>query len=216
MVCGAGAAEMSRHCNMVWTSLATLTFSCTQNLSCAVPKCLLNWLLLLRSCLGFLTDGFLALICIPVNYCHLSAVKKFGCLTWCNTLCYSWAFNTIPVEWLVYGFFLHTLWDVDEFRCNVFLAGHSLLRVYEHVCDWNGFSNHSWIVFCFWFLGKLKSVGKGVIEKPISYMLLLIVPEQVWDWHSCSCCFFVHFCFLVLCSLFCFSFFGILCGWLKC
>ncbi len=79
----------------------------------------------------------------------------------------------------------------------------SLLRVCEHVCDCNGFSNHSWIVFCFWFLGKLKSVVKGVIEKPISYMLLLIVPEQVWEWHSCSCCFFVHFCFLVMCSLFC-------------
>jgi len=135
MACGAGAAETSRHCNMVWTSLATLTFSCTQNLSCDVPSCLLNWLLLLRSCIGFLTDGFLALVCIPVNCCHLSAVKNFGCLSWCNTLCYSWAFNTIPVDWLVYDFFLHTLWDVDEFRCDVFLAGHS------HTCRFWGCVN---------------------------------------------------------------------------
>jgi len=44
--------------------------------------------------------------------------------------------------------------------------------------------------------------GKVVIEKSLSYMLLLMVPEQVWDWYCCSYCFHVLFCFLFLGPLF--------------
>jgi hypothetical protein len=41
-----------------------------------------------------------------------------------------------------------------------------------------------------------------VIEKSLSYMLLLMIPEQVLDWHYCSYCFCVLFHFLFLGSLF--------------
>jgi hypothetical protein len=44
--------------------------------------------------------------------------------------------------------------------------------------------------------------GKVVIEKSLSYMLLLMAPEQVWGWYCCSYCFRVLFCFLFLCPLF--------------
>jgi hypothetical protein len=39
--------------------------------------------------------------------------------------------------------------------------------------------------------------GKVVIEKSLSYMLLLMAPEQVWGWYCCSYCFRVLFCFFV-------------------
>ncbi len=40
--------------------------------------------------------------------------------------------------------------------------------------------------------------GEVVVVKSISYILLLMVPEQVWDWHFCSyqCVFFVFCLFL--------------------
>jgi len=41
--------------------------------------------------------------------------------------------------------------------------------------------------------------GEVVIVKSLSYILLLMVPEQVWDWHFCSywCVFFVFCLFFV-------------------
>ncbi len=41
-----------------------------------------------------------------------------------------------------------------------------------------------------------------MIEKSLSYMLLLMIPEQVLDWHYCSYCFCILFNFLFLGSLF--------------
>jgi hypothetical protein len=38
--------------------------------------------------------------------------------------------------------------------------------------------------------------GKVVIEKWLSYMLLLMVPEQMWDWHCYSYSAFMLFLFL--------------------
>jgi hypothetical protein len=35
-----------------------------------------------------------------------------------------------------------------------------------------------------------------VIVKSLSYILLLMVPEQVWDWHFCSYWCVCFFCFL--------------------
>ncbi len=40
--------------------------------------------------------------------------------------------------------------------------------------------------------------GKVVIVKSLSYILLLMVPEQMWDWHFCSYwCVCVFFCFVL-------------------
>jgi hypothetical protein len=44
-----------------------------------------------------------------------------------------------------------------------------------------------------WQLGADEVSGKVVIEKSLAYTLLLMVPEQVWDWHCCSYCFLVVF-----------------------
>jgi len=40
--------------------------------------------------------------------------------------------------------------------------------------------------------------GEVVVVKSLSYILLLMVPEQVWDWHFCSyrCVFSFFVCFL--------------------
>jgi len=60
-------------------------------------------------------------------------------------------------------------------------------------------------------LGADEVSGEVVVDKSLSYILLLMVPEQVWDWHYCSyCC----FCFFVF-GLFCLSWFGTFCGFLK-
>jgi hypothetical protein len=57
----------------------------------------------------------------------------------------------------------------------------------------------------------MKIVGVVVIVKFLLYILLLMVPEQVWDWHFCSYqCVFCVFRFV-----FCLPLFGSFCGFLR-
>ncbi len=55
----------------------------------------------------------------------------------------------------------------------------------------------------------MKSVGKVVMDKLLSYMLLLMFPEQVTDCHFCSYCSFLLFLHYSL-PLLCCSFFLVL------
>jgi hypothetical protein len=56
--------------------------------------------------------------------------------------------------------------------------------------------------------------GEVVVVKSLSYILLLMVPEQVWDWHFCSYrCIFLSYC-LFPSSLVWFLF-GSFCGFLR-
>ncbi len=91
----------------------------------------------------------------------------------------------------------------------VFFLCHCLLLasgMAEYLCCFQNCSRNSVcrLVFslAFTYCRQLMKPGKIVIEKSLSYMLLLMVPEQVWDWYCCSYCFRFLFCFSFLGPLF--------------
>ncbi len=74
--------------------------------------------------------------------------------------------------------------------CCLLLASSMAESVLFQICNRNSVCR---LVFSLAFttVGSWWSQWEVVIEKSLSYMLLLMVPEQVRDWHCCSYCFHV-------------------------